>query len=241
MARLADLMSAASRPGSRRSSSLDASDPSVPADAVAPTRWGDREGRRRDILSAARDQMATGGYLALNMRDLARGASVSLGTLYSYFATKEEIFATLYAEEIERHNERITPICDGADDLEELLRDLARAYLDLYGRYGRYFTTWSVLVAEGAERDSPLPDPLRAELRAATLRQAGLVRAALTRTAARRGIDLRDPELVLTFLWSTLNGIGDHLTSGRRRLTGVTGDELVAYAARTIALAITTP
>ena len=75
------------------------------------TRWGDREGRRRDILDAAREQMAEGGYLALNMRDLARRASVSPGTLYQYFSTKEEIFATLYAEAIEAHNAQLAPIC----------------------------------------------------------------------------------------------------------------------------------
>src|SRR5689334_21205304 len=100
--------------------------------ARAPkTKWGDREGRRRDILAAARVQMADGGYLALNMRDIARGAGVSPGTLYSYFATKEEIFATLYAEAIEEHNERIEPICAEATDLVALLTELASAYLEL--------------------------------------------------------------------------------------------------------------
>ena len=34
------------------------------------TKWGDREGRRRDILDAARAQMGTGGYLALNMHHI---------------------------------------------------------------------------------------------------------------------------------------------------------------------------
>ena len=86
--------------------------------------------------------MAEGGYLALNMRDLARRAGVSPGTLYSYFATKEEIFATLYAEAIEEHNDRIEPICANATDVEALLAELATAYLDLYSAYGRYFTMW---------------------------------------------------------------------------------------------------
>src|SRR4051794_21338148 len=104
--------------------------PTAPANAASPTRWGDREGRRRDILAAARAQLTERGYLNLNVRDIARGAGVSPGTVYSYFATKDEIFATLYAEAIDAHNDRIAPICAAADDLAVLLADLATAYLD---------------------------------------------------------------------------------------------------------------
>ena len=107
-----------------------------PTAAKTPTKWGDREGRRRDILDAAQAQMAEGGYLALNMRDIARGAGVSPGTLYQYFSTKEEIFATLYAAAIEAHNARIEPICEQAREHETFLADIADAYLDLYASYG---------------------------------------------------------------------------------------------------------
>lgn len=207
--------------------------------APPKTKWGDREGRRRDILAAARRQMAEAGYLGLNMRDIARGAGVSPGTLYSYFATKEEIFATLYAEAIDEHNARIEPLCDEATDLVDLLTELATAYLDLYGAYGRYFTTWSSLVAEGAEHDSPLPAELAKALRTATFRQGEMVLRALERVAAERGLALVDVPMVLPFLWSVFNGIGDHVTSERRHLTSFSSDELIAYAARTIASGIT--
>jgi AcrR family transcriptional regulator len=203
----------------------------------SPTKWGDREGRRRDILDAAREQMRGGGYLGLNMRDLARGAGVSPGTLYQYFSTKEEIFATLYAEAIEAHNERIAPICEGAHDLEQLLRDLATAFLDLYASYGRYFTMWSALQEESRAHDNPLPDDLTQALRDATFAQGDLVITTIRRVAGpapkrRRLID--QPE-ALTFVWTVLNGIGDHVTSDRRHLTPFSTDQLVDFAARTIA------
>lgn len=205
------------------------------------TKWGDREGRRRDILAAARQQMAEGGYLALSMREVARGAGVSPGTLYSYFATKEEIFATLYAEAIEEHNRRIEPICAGASDLEALLAALATANLDLYAAYGRYFTLWSALVAEGTDHDPPLPVGLVKALRRATFRQGDLVRSSLERVAASHGVELVDPPKVLPLLWSVFNGIADHVTSERRHLSPVTADELITYAVQTIAAGITRP
>jgi AcrR family transcriptional regulator len=218
-----------------------------PADVPPKTKWGDREGRRRDILAAARAQMAAGGYLALNMRDIASRAGVSPGTLYSYFATKEEIFATLYAEAIEAHNDRIAPICAGADDLEAFLVDIATAYLDLYAAYGRYFTMWSALLAEG-HRDRPddetaLPPALGESLRAATFDQGALVLSTIRRLAATEGpprVRLVDDPVVMTFLWSVLNGLGDHVTSGRRHLTPFSADDLVRFAARTLAAGLLT-
>jgi len=145
-----------------------------------PTKWGDREGRRRDILDAARLQMRDGGYVELNMRDIARGAGVSPGTLYQYFSTKEEIFATLYAEAIEAHTARLAPVCEQADDLEAFLVEVATAYLDLYAAYGRHFTTWSAVMAEStvgseAAQVSPLPRELSLRLRSATYDQAVLI------------------------------------------------------------------
>lgn len=217
--------------------------PSRPNPATRPkTKWGDREGRRRDILEAARGQMCDGGYLALNMRDIASGAGVSPGTLYSYFATKEEIFATLYAEAIEAHNERILPICADAVELEAFLADLASAYLDLYAAYGRYFTMWSALLAEGhrerAVDGAALPPALREALRSATFAQGELVRSTIRRLVAdpaRSGSRLVDDPVVMTFLWSVLNGLGDHVTSERRHLTPFAADDLVRFAASTLA------
>ncbi len=42
------------------------------------------------------------------------------------------------------------------------------AYLDLYATYGRYFTMWSALVADGGEDDAGLPVELARQLRHAT-------------------------------------------------------------------------
>lgn len=209
----------------------------------AKTKWGDREGRRRDILDAARRQMAAGGYLGLNMRELAAGAGVSPGTLYSYFATKEEIFATLYAEAIEEHNARVEPICAAATDLEQVLIDLATVYLDLYGAYGRYFTLWSELAEEHGDdtTERPLPRELRVALADATRRQGQLVRAGLRRAAEAEGRALTDEARAMVLLWTVLNGLGDHVFSTRRHLTPFSADDLIAFAATTIAAGITVP
>jgi len=209
--------------------------------AAAPrTKWGDREGRRRDILRAAREQIAANGYLSLNMREIAKGAGVSAGTLYSYFATKEEIFATLYAEEIAAHNERVRVIGERATDLEGLVRDLATAYLDLYAAYGRYFTTWSALVDEDKHAGATLPPELGHALRTAALAQGEIISEAVARVADAAGVGLRDPEMVPLLLWTAFNGLGDHVTSGRHHLTPFSTDQLIDATARTLAAGLVT-
>ena len=218
------------------------SDTEQPATEPGPgkTRWGDRVGRRRDILAAARAQMAERGYLGLNMRDIAAGAGVSPGTLYSYFATKEEIFATLYAEAIVAHNEGLVPICAAAGDLEELLVDVITAHLDLHGTYGRYFSLWAGLAVDGAGgghnggEPARLPVELTAALREATLEQGEIVTAALRRLVPgprRPGEQRRRIALV----WSVMNGIAEQLHTERHQISRVDGDELIRFAAHTLA------
>jgi AcrR family transcriptional regulator len=206
----------------------------------ATTRWGDREGRRSDILDAARAQMSEHGYSGLNMRDIARRASVSAGSLYSYFATKEEIFAILYAEAIVLHNEDLSPICEQATDLESLIADLTKAYIVLYAGYGRYFNQWSAVVTEEDSGEKPLPREVSQALRKATLAQGRLINHTIRRVAGEQGVKLVDEQMVLPFLWTMFTGIAEHLTSERRRI-GLQRDELIDYAARTIARGIAQP
>lgn len=220
----------------------------VKIEATAPqrhravTKWGDRQQRRIDILDAARARIADGGYLSLNMRDLAAGAGVSPGTLYSYFATKEELFATLYAEAIRAYTEAFAPVADAGLGLADLLREIIGRYLDLYRTYGRHFTVWSAMRHDpdtGAA--ASFPPELLAELRAATRAHNRQQMQAIRAAAAGDGREVVDEKLVPSFLWLALNGLADHFTSERRTLDPFPAERLVRFSAERLALAITEP
>jgi AcrR family transcriptional regulator len=219
--------------------------PSRPPDAPPadrpPTKWGDREQRRIDILDAARDRIEGGSYLALNMRDLAAAAGLSPATLYSYFATKEELFVTLYVEAIRRHTADIRPGCEAATSLVDLLDHVLRDYLELFRAYGRHFTLWSALRADADPARGPFPQELIDDLRAASLEHSRLVARAVRRTAAGEGRKIVGGEVGAAFLWSTLNGIADHLSSERRALDTFDSERLIPFAAERLALALTDP
>jgi AcrR family transcriptional regulator len=204
-------------------------------------KWGDREQRRADILDAARERIAKTGYLSLNMRDLAAAAGVSPATLYSYFATKEVLFATLYAEAIRAHTEAFRPVAEAGHDLVTLLRAVIDGHIALYRSYGRHFTLWSDLRHDADAADARVPRELVAELRAATVEHNRLLMEAVRSAAARGGRRVADDRLVPSFLWSALNGLADHVTSERRGLDPYPASDLLAFSAERLVVAFTDP
>lgn len=79
--------------------------PPAPIDAAAgapPTpRWERRKERRpAELLAAALESFVEHGYAATRLDDIASRAGVSKGTLYLYFANKEELFKALVRENI---------------------------------------------------------------------------------------------------------------------------------------------
>jgi AcrR family transcriptional regulator len=208
----------------------------------AVTKWGDRAQRRIDILDAARARITGDGYLSLSMRDLASGAGISPATLYSYFATKEELFATLYAEAIRAHTAAFAAVAEAELDLATLLERTLGLYLGLYRDYGRHFTLWSAMrhdPDEGAAAN--FPDELLVELREATREHNRLQMQAIRDAAGREGRVVADEKLVPSFLWSALNGLADHCTSERQTLDRYPASRLLRFSAERLALAITDP
>jgi AcrR family transcriptional regulator len=191
------------------------------------TRWGDREQRRADILAAAREEVVARGYLSFAMRDIAARAGISAGSLYSYFATKEDIFAALFAERLADLEAEVALICARSNDLRELLVDVSRAYLPVYAEYGAQFDLWALTESGGAQ-----------SLAAPAARILGAVGAALERLGALAAFDDDDRALVMPFLWASLTGMANHFTGSRHLLHPYPFDDLAAFAADMLTAAL---
>lgn len=64
-------------------------------------RWERRkDARPQELVSAALDLFVERGYAATRLEDVARQAGVSKGTLYLYFANKEDLFKAVIRESI---------------------------------------------------------------------------------------------------------------------------------------------
>lgn len=98
-------------------------------------RWARRkEARPQELLAAALDLFVERGYAATRLDDVAARAGVSKGTLYLYFANKEDLFKAVV-----RTN--MVPALDEADQViagfegptAELFRVIMRAWWDKVG------------------------------------------------------------------------------------------------------------
>jgi AcrR family transcriptional regulator len=200
--------------------------------AQPKTRWGDRAQRRHDLLAAARRLLEKRGYEALSIRDVARGAGVSPGLVYTYFNDREELFAALYAERLARFHEEIAPICARARTPEALFVGIADAYRDVYRVYGQTLGPWAALAgAHGYSTEVAEP------LVAAATQVIGTVLEAAERVTRARGFSLAalaEQPLVAPLLWATMTGLADQFTSQRNVVHARGWDELVAFAARVL-------
>ncbi|MFD5916133.1 TetR family transcriptional regulator [Kitasatospora sp. NPDC058201] len=81
----------------------------VPATAAGPTPplTARQAERRRRILRTATALAARGGYEAVQMREVAEGAQVALGTLYRYFPSKVHLLVAVMLEQLRGLQEQV--------------------------------------------------------------------------------------------------------------------------------------
>lgn len=106
------------------------------AAAAAPTRLlvQDRSRARQEhILEVATRLLMQGGSEHLRMSDIARQASISIGSLYQYFPDKAALMQTLARRHFDMSRRCIEQALAGADSLPAL-RDAFAALLDEYHR-----------------------------------------------------------------------------------------------------------
>jgi AcrR family transcriptional regulator len=76
--------------------------------------------RRRKIIDVAIDEFANKGFDHANINQIATGAGVSVGSLYKYFDTKEDLF--------------LTCVLFGVETLQAVLDELLTSPGDLFSR-----------------------------------------------------------------------------------------------------------
>jgi AcrR family transcriptional regulator len=89
--------------------------PPVPTDTAHPGRAvrravsdTEKQGRRTDILAAAKKVFARKGYHATTIADIAKAAKLSYGSIYWYFDSKEALFHALVESEGQALRDHVT-------------------------------------------------------------------------------------------------------------------------------------
>lgn len=92
----------------------DAPDPPAPAEAGPRTERGRRT--RRALLDAAAQEFGARGFHATGISDITRRAGVALGSFYTYFPSKEEIFRAVVSDLSAQVRDHVAPAVRAAPD-----------------------------------------------------------------------------------------------------------------------------
>lgn len=85
------------------------------------------EDRRQLLLNVAISEFAANGYNAANINVIAKKAGISIGSLYSYFESKEALFLTIIDKGFRLLEEALLQASREASDIFELFEKLLRA------------------------------------------------------------------------------------------------------------------
>lgn len=88
--------------------------------------------RRELVLDAARSAFFELGMEKTSIREIAHRAGYTPGAIYSYFASKEELYGTLLGESLDRLNERVQEALAKQATGPGRVRATATAFFDFY-------------------------------------------------------------------------------------------------------------
>ncbi len=84
--------------------------------------------RRVQILDAAVACFARQGYRATSMEDIVRESGLSVGAIYTYFPSKEELFLALADQRMNQAVDYIRALFDGPGPVQDKLREAVDFY-----------------------------------------------------------------------------------------------------------------
>lgn len=97
-------------------------------------RAGRAEKRRHEIVEAAARVFARKGFERATTREIAREAGISEGTIYNYFASKQQLLVEL-ADMVQEQLGAIVPDPHAADDMREVAREALERVLGVIAEH----------------------------------------------------------------------------------------------------------
>jgi AcrR family transcriptional regulator len=178
----------------------------------------ERRARRQAIQAAAVRVFARKGFPGATMEDVAREAEVSVGTIYLYYRSKEDLYVSLLFESMKVFTEAIEKI--RATGLPPD-RQLRRVWDYFYAYHARYPELYRVLVLlqQPGLIESLAPRTVQ-EINVRAARNFSLVSHIVAAAMATGIYRSREPREVVDLLWALFLGIV-HLSETRKNL-GVT-------------------
>jgi AcrR family transcriptional regulator len=164
---------------------------------VAHRRARGRDSVRLALIDAARDVLAQEGYDGMTIRRVAERAEYSLGTVYSYFADKDDLLYSLVLEDFTRLTERLRAVREtheGAAAVRQMLLSYAQMGLEQPRSYEVMFMFRPKLARRNASDDSDE-------------HAYSIFRSCVLAAMERGEFRAMDPDLVAQMMWASVHGL----------------------------------
>lgn len=165
----------------------------------------EKEGRRRQILSAAKLLFSNRGFHQTTMEEIANEAELSPGTLYLYFKSKDELFAELSLNVIRYLIMRLEGLCTEKNlTVEERLASVKDILQDVCTFDS--FILVNALKLQSSDTLKKLSPRLLSELQKETCRVAGYL-SDIFNDGIHKGIFMdKGPDMFTGILWAVFSG-----------------------------------
>lgn len=134
------------------------------------------EDKREKIFAVSISQFAQNGYNATNINNIAKEAGISIGSMYSYFASKEDLFLTIVDEGYHLLEKALEEVHMEEGDIFEAIERLFRVTRDYAKKYPEMNQIYLDLSTQGlsslSSRLSRQMESITAKLYAKVLKKA---------------------------------------------------------------------
>jgi AcrR family transcriptional regulator len=195
---------------------------------MSSRREREKEERRRYILDKAQALFAVKGYLGTSMAEIAQASEFAVGSLYSFFASKEEILSTIFKEHIDQVIDENMQIRDNPNlPARQKIEASIEALVKIYVQNQDFFR---IYVAEARGVEWGVRTEVGEYIYEGSSRYMRIL-SDIIRQASNEGVieqDL-DPDFVALLVRSFVHSTASHfLYSGR----SISVDELLGIAKR---------
>lgn len=187
---------------------------------------------RQRILDGAHRAFQAGGYRATSVPEIAAAAGVSVGLIYRYFPSKDELFLAVCQAETDRHMNELAAALARIEDPRARLRAAVDRFVD--SLVADHWGAITIAAWAEADRDPRVRDMLLRLCDQYRGFAAMFVRDAITRGEANPDLDVEAVSLGAALLLHGVvaheaeHGAGFDPDQARRALIGLLGSTLRA-------------
>jgi AcrR family transcriptional regulator len=183
--------------------------------AVKARRQEERRLRRDAILAAAKRVYSAKGFLGATIEDIAAEARVSVGTIYLYYKSKEDLYVSLLVESMEIFTRALSAIFRSRRRADRKLRAAWDFFYHFREEFPESYRIFFLFHHQGFP--TAVPPATLQELNRRAGRNFALA-AAIVKEAMEAGIYREgNPREVVDLLWSIFLGLV-HLSETRENL-----------------------